>query len=233
LEKVDSSRSQNLKREFFLHPADATNYLLGNGLGIVYCDFEDSKVRLRKEFETGIIQPFISGSRKGLVISGAKGSGKTTDLHWLAYQFLTRTPADCSRFITRADGSSFPVEVKAPLKIKMVRTSRLVTMLMEKRYEEIESLESVQILMLDDFARHYKHDYPTAKLEEFIETRYANLRPTFITLDITLKELAEEPDWSAMVDRFRDQKWMFPALVIPGTSQRGHDTPAQAEGIGR
>ena len=213
-----------MREPVYLTDAEVFKELRGIALGKIYLDFDESKISSLSEMKE-IVNNFKTRQPRGTILSGSFGCGKTTLLHWLAFRILKDVPADCLRsihlpIIPGGEDEIYIVSKRPCFSIKMCRTSKLLTLMLERQHEAVQTFERAEILMLDDFARIYSGDLPLTKLEDFIEYRYANLLPTFITLDITLTDMVKQTQWTAMVDRFKDSKWMFPGLVLAGGSRR-------------
>lgn len=190
------------------------DYLNKIALGSRYVKWEESRIRGWDQIVEWL-KRYKVGERKGFVMSGTRGAGKSTTLHAVAHLLY----AKAGKWNLLNSGLIFRVPT---MSIKIIRASSLTKALIEKNYETVEGLAEADVLMIDDFARHYQADYPTSLLEDFIESRYGKEKPTFVSMDITLEKLAGNENWEAIVDRFRDKNWMFGALVIPGKSQRGN-----------
>lgn len=191
----------------------ATNELKKISLGSIYETFEETKIRELKTIKAWL-KLFLSGTKKGAVFTGDLGTGKTTLLHWIAYNLLLYTPWQYIK--------NYPELIPTRgISIALLRTSNLTRAFVQQDKETIEIAQTIPVLMLDDFTRHYQHDFPTSMLEDLIEYRYANQLPTFVTLDLSLQSLAqEEKKWGRILDRFRESKWMYGALSLGKGSQR-------------
>ena len=77
------------------------------------------------------------------------------------------------------------------------------------------------ILFLDDLGRGYddKAGWSLALQDEYIDYRWRNSLPTFITTNKTPEELRGWPGYERIIDRIADPAWMK-KIVIAGESKR-------------
>lgn len=136
----------------------------------------------------------------GIFITGSVGIGKTS-LCALIGKFFIKSWRIIPRFIS---------------------TGNLFDMYFERKQSEVEELMHSTILFLDDLGREYGADFPVAKFENFIEYRYGNLLPTFITSNLTLEDLRARPMFERIADRINDPRWMK-HLILVGASKRNRD----------
>jgi len=151
----------------------------------------------------------------GALICGSLGTGKTSILSYIAFQLIKERACPSKHF----GYSTFP-QWESMVNIKFIPTGELFDLFFDKDKEAINAYRDCPILFLDDFGREYQTDFPLSRFENFIEHRYANLLLTFITTNIAPADLADNPKWSRIVDRFRDKKWMD-IITIKGKSMRG------------
>ncbi len=190
-------------------PRCAVNiHLLNIGVGGKYlpCDFR--QIRHKDKLDACVTQLLDSG-RKGLVLAGDYGTGKTTMMRYIAEQLLTKS--NC--------------RIRPP-HIRTIRTSRLYTLIMDpSKRELVEEIEKKHYLIIDDFGRTYEVEYANNRFEDILSYRYDNRLPTFITTNMDLREpkIQKHPVWGRVVDLFRDRDWMFDAFVVGGKSMRGEN----------
>jgi len=195
------------------------------GFGKIYLRPDPAKIRPKKEVESKIKE--LHGgleSVKSLLISGPIGTGKTTILCYLAFhclRLLAIPSQSLYRFFSSKEGPEGFVGFEWSLpQIAFISTGELFDLFFDRERKITEDLKKTPILFLDDFGREYQTEFPLSKFENWIEHRYANLLLTFITTNISLKDLAKRDRWARIVDRFRDEKWMQ-TLTIHGKSMRG------------
>lgn len=87
----------------------------------------------------------------------------------------------------------------------------------EKRAEQMQILKTVSLLILDDLGAQKTTDWVTERLFVILNARYANLLPTVITSNTTLKELVDIPGWPRFVDRISE---MARVVKLTGKSYR-------------
>jgi len=77
------------------------------------------------------------------------------------------------------------------------------------------------ILFLDDLGRGYddKAGWSIALQDEYIDYRWRNSLPTFVTTNLTPEELRTWPGYERIVDRIADPAWMK-TIVVTGESKR-------------
>lgn len=206
--------------EIFLTDEEAREGISKIALGKIYLGWDESKIPVLAEIEN-FMTDFKKGKKRGFLIMGSFGTGKTTLLHYLAYRLLRvlRTsgygwwnPLKPEEYVSQ--------KIYLSERIEILRVSKVINILLSREWDQIDNLERTSILMLDDLARFYADDLAVAKLVEFIQFRYDNLLPTFITSDISYESMLKKPNWQAMIDRFSDSKWMGPALILAGGSLR-------------
>ena len=79
--------------------------------------------------------------------------------------------------------------------------------------------EDCDLLLLDDFGKEYTHDYSLKEFEEFVEIRYAKMKSTIVTTNLTPKQLNELVAYRRIVDRWKDFGQQM--VTIQKESQRG------------
>src|SRR3972149_5649200 len=202
LERIPSPEPEKKLDYLSLAKAELKKICLGNR----YLDLDETKIRNLVTIKAWL-KLFLSGDKRGAVFTGDRGSGKTSILHWIALKLFEYSRCQ----YLKNDPDPQP---QRTISISIMRTSNLTRAFVQQDKETIEIAQTTPIVMLDDFARHYQHDFPTSMLEDLIEFRYANELPTFIAMDISLQALGQQEKWEAMVDRFRDSKWMYGALSL-------------------
>lgn len=133
---------------------------------------------------------------RGLVFSGDVGVGKTMALAYIGRQLL-----------------------EADIGVWCVHMEQVVSALADRdrRGAALRRLKSVQVLMLDDLGAA---EFPTWMLGVFegaMEYRYANMKPTFITTNLTRKDLVDASALRRVIDRLRETNTF---VNIGGNSQR-------------
>ncbi len=136
---------------------------------------------------------------------GSVGVGKTSNLALLAWG-IAKFLCTLSRFISVGD---------------------LFDLFFRNDVEKIEELRKCPILFLDDLGREYTTDFPLSRFENFVEYRYSNLLPSFVTTNLSFGDLQKKEGWERIVDRMKDTKWMR-KLTIAGSSLRGKEIDENA-----
>lgn len=153
------------------------------------------KIYLGSTWDQSPVQKMVPDS--GMFISGGIGTGKTSLMALMAMDMVSRF--NC-----------------VP---KFISTGFLFDMYFEKKTTEINTLMESTLLFLDDLGREYPADFPLMKFENFVEYRYGNLLPTFITSNMSIDDLRARTGFERIADRINDPKWMK-HLTIPGGSKR-------------
>lgn len=134
---------------------------------------------------------------RGLFITGDIGVGKTSLLCLIARWFK----------------KYFPITPH------FVSTGMLFEKFFEKEHNEISMLMKASVLFIDDLGREYRADYPLSKFENFIEYRYGNLLPTFISSNIKIEDINKRDGFERISSRINDPKWMI-HLTYAGKDKR-------------
>lgn len=214
LPKQDTRKSQNQVAK--MTDGEAWEFVKVRGFGRIYLRVDPEKIYPKTEILAKAKQVIEHGTLGGVgaLICGPLGTGKTSVLSYLAFRIIRGLSVPGEHF---GDGGYPQWSIPG---IEFIPTGELFDVFFEKEKDRVLELRDSPILFLDDFGREYQTDYPLSKFENFIEYRYANLLLTFITTNIAPVDLAENPKWGRIVDRFRDKKWMD-IIVIKGKSLRG------------
>jgi hypothetical protein len=189
-----------LEEDSYLSDADVLKRLDNSGWYKLYQSSEWDECSCEE-----IIKGFLSTeywnietpNPRGLFLSGGIGVGKTSTLCLIA-KWLTK------------HFNSIP---------KFISTGMLFDMYFEKKYDKVNELMNATVLFLDDLGREYPADFPLMKFENFMEYRYGNLLPTFISSNISIEDLRKRPGFERIADRIVDVKWMA-HIVYAGKSKR-------------
>lgn len=144
------------------------------------------------------VEGFLStGLNRGLFLVGSVGVGKTSVMTLIAKEIVERTDI-IPRFVA---------------------LGMLFDLYFERDFKAVERFMKSAYLLIDDIGREYAADFPVAKFENFIEYRYGNLLPTFITSNLTIDDLRKRIGFERIADRINDPKWMA-HLIYAGQSKR-------------
>lgn len=100
-----------------------------------------------------------------------------------------------------------------------VSMGMLFDLYFERKYDQVDKYMKAQYLFLDDIGTEYASDFPLAKFGNFIEYRYGNILPTFITSNTSLDDLRKRSGFERIADRINDPKWMT-HFVYAGKTKR-------------
>jgi DNA replication protein DnaC len=175
--------------------------LLNCGWYKLYLESDWSKVEDEKNIKDILTKEFWycnTNYSKGLYLTGSVGVGKTSLMaliaRWFAKYFI--------------------------VKPYFVTTGVLFDMYFEKKYTEVNKLMESTVLFLDDLGREYGSDYPLSKFENFMEYRYGNMLPTFITSNLKIEDLKKREGFERIADRINDPKWMIHLLYAGETKRK-------------
>lgn len=154
---------------------------------------------------------------KGMILSGGIGIGKTTILSYIAQ----KARLFGSYVGTKNDDDKFePLMWEGKYKIRFRSVSMIFSLIFGKKEIELSDLETCDLLLLDDFGREYSAEFPVSIFEDFIESRYANMRATCVTTNLSIKQLRGLEKYARIIDRFAEDD-LFQFVEIAGESQRG------------
>lgn len=182
-----------------LTPEDVDAVLRKSGWYDIYVRGDWDRVDERDDLQAWLVNAYLERKEppRGLFVAGSLGVGKSTLLGLFA-RFFAKNFSLFPRFI--------PVGV-------------LFDMYFDRQSEKISEFMRSTVLFLDDIARAYAADFPAAKFENFMEFRYANLLPTFISSDVDLESLGKKAGYERIADRIADPKWMRHMTYV-GESKR-------------
>ena len=169
---------------------------------------------------------------KGLFLLGPVGTGKTSLLYLIQKMYMIARIEGQLKLEEKANGdiSEYAGKVKEQnwlSKIspwimthgEVIKDLRIAT---ENDNIHNSRAHIAEILMIDDFGRGYddRSGWNTALQFEFIDRRWRECKPTFVTSNLTPKELRElGPEWQGTVDRLSDPAWMT-AYTLGGERKR-------------
>jgi DNA replication protein DnaC len=176
-----------------------TERLALNGFGELYRNATWDKVEGGEKIYHALRKEFLADEHKprGLFVSGNIGVGKTCLL------------ALCARFLIQNWNAV----------THYIPAGALFDLYFEKNTGVVNALMQSEFLFIDDIGRAYSADFPVSKFETFIEHRYANLLPTFISSDMSLDDLRKKNGFERIGDRINDSKWMM-HVTLSGKSKR-------------
>jgi hypothetical protein len=173
------------------------------GFGRKYLKIDTEKIRGR-EYIDQYISTLIDHKQHGWIFMGGVGTGKTTNMAYVAREYLTKGK-----------------DHLAYLYMRFININALYQCIFDKeKREELQEIRSAKILFIDDLGHAYESKYSSNCLEAIICHRYDNLLPTIFTTNLDMDQIREMDLWFRMADRFEDRDWMLPPLEIVGESMR-------------
>lgn len=181
--------------------ADREDWLRQGGLGPRYwgMSLECVEQTIRAD-----VAAYLDGVRehirqgRGLLLSGAVGTGKTAILGLIAERACDE----------RLSGVEF------------VHCSTLFAAFYRRAKDDAERVlrwRECSLLLLDDFGMAYAHDFPVAEFEAFCEHRHSEILATCVTTNARVEDLQESRQWARIYDRWRSTCWGY---VLGGQSKR-------------
>lgn len=162
--------------------------------------------RLKENIERG----------RGMILSGTIGSGKTSIL-----SFIAQKAFQIGKFGGCALDTFTPQSWNALFDIRFCPVLKFFDLVFERDFQAIDRFRECDLLLLDDFGAEHPSDYPVSQFEGLIEYRYANMRSTCVTTNLSVMQLRDLDFYARVIDRWRDKK-LFPydLIEIGGNSQR-------------
>lgn len=159
---------------------------------------------------------------RGMFLIGPVGVGKTSILALLFRSYLR---AACRAVVNSLpkDGNIASIAqlgIFDRADVGFCTHEELIESLRSEDFEERKrTLRTV--MFIDDFGRGYddKAGWNLSRQDNYFDHRWRNKLPTFITSNLTAKQLRSWPGWERVVDRLGDPEWME-ALVVNSESRR-------------
>lgn len=175
-----------------------------------------SKCRANKELHKyfeNVQEKVLQG--KGLILSGPVGVGKTCSLVVIARELLKQSCREI-KMMTHSEELT-PTGQYTFTTILFTSSNRLFRAIFNKDRDLIDYANECRCLIIDDFGREYYHDFPFSEFEEIIDYRYANLKPVYVSTNLSATALNENKNFQRVVDRWRE---CCDVIQISGKSMR-------------
>jgi DNA replication protein DnaC len=190
-EKIEVEKTLNdfekEEREFRIREV---NTAVSEHIGIHYLrNFDVKKIREKNELDGRIDE--ILKAKKGLILFGDVGVGKTMDLVYIFRRICEHTQ-------------------KIPISYYFMPE-------LFKRLHQGEEIKLKEFVMLDDWGREYAEPFALSQFESLIEKIYSKEKVSIITTNLTKEQFINRDGWRRIVDRVRE---MCSILEIPGDSMR-------------
>jgi DNA replication protein DnaC len=138
---------------------------------------------------------FVNGDNGGLFLSGPRGTGKTH----LAVAILKERFAVATRRELEESEAPWDIQtsqisaqfVTVPFLLMEIRATFGRTGV-DTEKDLIDKYSNARILILDDLGAEKTTDWSISTLYIIIDRRYSNMRPTIITSNLSIEEIAEE-----------------------------------------
>lgn len=194
--------------------------IASNNIKNLLYQFYKREVELRKnEFrftdflrnEIAEVGDFLTTEERkyGLFIPGNVGNGKTTMMKAMRSLFAFLIDKGKMPYY---EGDKYP---------RFVKASDMASMLIEGRRSEYNEIVSTKYLFLDDVGEEptevVAFGMPLRPLYKIIDYRYEHLLPTFISSNLSAKDISEKYDDERLSDRMYE---MFKVLSFKGESFR-------------
>lgn len=198
-----------------------------------------------KEVITQTIDQILAGNTVGLCLAGNIGVGKSSAMYLIMKYVLT------AQYVTFLEGMEGEIEhrnywdgERAVIATKgnlIILTHFELTRALRQAYDGNERFPErpyfldASYLFVDDFGRGYddRSGWNVALLEEYIDDRWRNKRPMFITTNKRPEELRAWDGYARIIDRLLDPAWMR-KVWIGGKSKRStefHNRSQTVEGV--
>jgi DNA replication protein DnaC len=175
------------EREFRIREV---NTAISEHIGIHYLrNFDEKKIRPKNELDERIYD--MLKAKKGLILFGDVGVGKTMDLVYIFKRICEHTQ-------------------KIPISYYFMPE-------LFKRLHQGEEIKLKEFVMLDDWGREYAEPFALSQFESLIEKIYSKEKVLIITTNLTKEQFINRDGWRRIVDRVRE---MCSILEIPGDSMR-------------
>lgn len=170
------------------------------GIGEMYHDIDPTQIR-GKDLLDPCIRSMIRGDKRGFVLMGKPGVGKTTALAYTAQTLLVRI----DQLTTDDIGFMAHVSLK-----------HLVGL---RKFEDFDRLARIRFLIIDDLGRCPDAIMEASHVENLLTERYNHKRSTMFSTNLDGPKLRAMNYWLA--DRLADKKWIQEVIIMGGESQRG------------
>lgn len=177
------------------------------GFGSEHIDlwFDDKLPDIEKSINTAIKQ---NKAPQSILLSGTVGSGKTAFM----------SVAIKERFLywaNKCDGKSYILPALFSINCIMVTHQELVDIINAEFNDNIEEnhskqdLKDIGILVIDDLCNASETDKNITRLADIIDYRWKNGKTTWITTNLSGKDLSKRTGYERMYDRLTDPSWMI------------------------
>ena len=174
----------------------------------------EEKIRSKKELDRNIEQ--MLKNKKGLILSGEVGVGKTTDLVYIIQRIGEVTMADYARWAvnTMQDDIIAINLIVSEMKhrIKYYFAPELFNLL-----HQAQEIEIPQFFIIDDIGRQYTEPFALSRFEALIEKMYRDEKTLIMTTNLTREAFLQLDGWGRITDRTRE---MCNFMKIDGNSMR-------------
>jgi DNA replication protein DnaC len=173
------------------------------------------KIRDRAQLEENIHH--IIEQKKGLILSGPVGVGKTTDLVYIMNRIITETMQDYARWLLSITRDDTEVAIGMMVdRIKHIISYHFAPELFNQLHEAKE-IEITPFFIIDDLGRQYNEPFAVSRFEAIIEEMYRTEKTLIITTNLTRDDFLSITGWGRITDRLRE---MCNFMRIPGNSMR-------------
>lgn len=172
-----------------LQPAKATTWLRVAGVPLRYRELD-----YRPELIPHVLLDWAarfpeSLSGAGALLEGGPGAGKTTAACWLLRECYLRGRVDVGVDYSGRHGDPLRKLSWVVPSAAFVHGSDLFEFVFQKRSDEIQRLEKVDLLVIDDWGVAYETQWPLAVMDRLVDKRWAEMRSTIVTTNVMARQV--------------------------------------------
>lgn len=163
---------------------------------------------------------FCGRHNRGVFLTGPKGVGKTSVLALLLKAYLRAARCEIVEALPDSDIALERMGLFDRVDVGFCTHEELVNALRSDDFTERMILRR-RVMFIDDFGRGYddKSGWNLSRQDDYFDRRWRNRCPTFMTSNLSPKQLRSWQGWDRVVDRIADPRWME-VFIINSESKR-------------